>query len=55
VGWTTTIPIWLENNAWILHEEAMNKNETLLGERPNMQASNPLPTKKMGGIKTLLD
>lgn len=33
----------------------MNKIEMLLGERPNMQASNALPTKKMGGIKTLLD
>jgi hypothetical protein len=55
VGWTTIVPIWLEKNAWILHEEASNKIETLLGERPNMQASNPLPTKIMGGIKSLLN
>jgi hypothetical protein len=55
VGSTTTIPIWLEKNASILHEKTMNKIETLLGERPNVQASNPVPTKRMGGIKSLLD
>jgi len=48
MGWPTTILIWLEKSASILHEKAMNKIETLLGERPNMQASNPLPTKRMG-------
>jgi hypothetical protein len=54
MGWTSTVPQWLEKIIEVFHEAKESKVEMACDERPIMLASFSLLATRMGMAKTLL-